>query len=144
MFFWYFLTWPWTRTCVLNWSRTKNKSDFKDIPCSTFILRGLNSADSADEEKKVQQKKTPAKLKTAKIYSHWYFKNGVNPLVLLYIIHWGKRELSIMSWLQTKRNDKRLSQHFSSLWGTRDELKVINQKAKLNLLERIIRMDTIF
>ena len=46
------------------------KSDFKDIPCSTFILRGLNSADSADEKKKVQQKKTPAKLKTAKIYSN--------------------------------------------------------------------------
>ena len=30
------------------------------------------------------------------------------------------------------------------LWGTRNELKAVNEKVALNLLERVIRRDTIF
>ena len=40
------------------------------------------------------------------------------------------------SLLQTKSNNKRLSQYFSSLWGIRNELKAVNQKGHVNYFLR--------
>ena len=89
---------------------------FANIPCSTFILRGLIFADFADVKIISRRKKSTCKIKSTKILIllTWKSKMAFNPLVLLYIIHWGKKDVYFKviaalrqrnrSLLQTKQN----------------------------------------
>ena len=57
-----------TKPCLGTTAQSRVKLPvFANIPCSTFILRGLIFADFADVKIISRRKKTPAKLKPPKI-----------------------------------------------------------------------------